>query len=407
MFAPNRPSQPLGKALYSANDRPPRRWRQIVGRLPLSTVNRSTNMADPNPSNHWDSLASDLGVKLPEQEAAPPEPAPLASQPPPLPTPKPRAAPKASTPAPALASWDALASDLGLATAPQPIAPQPIVPTRSAAVSPPSASAPLPAAAKPDRRDAPAPRTAEESPNFFDERFDFEEPFDLLEPSEASPPTPVAETKESPEEKRPRKRHRQRRSGREPEREDSHEPAAVVAESPSPEAAPLTDEPAPVSTIVAAEGIGVEEVRTESDEAGERRPKRRRSSRGKKKRPSDGAKPAAAEEAHSDEPAVEAVGTRPATPRDDDSIRRDRSEPEEGIDEGDEDLGDGDRPARAGFRGIPTWEEAVGLVIAKNMEARLKRSAGGGRGGSGGSRQGRGGSGSHDKRGGRGGRRRP
>ena len=238
---------------------------------------------------------------------------------------------------------------------------------------PPSASAPPRAAAKQDRRDAPAPQTAEESPNFFDERFDFEEPFDLLEPSEAAPPpAPVAETKEPPEEKRPRKRHRQRRSGRESDREDSHEPAAEVAESPSPEAAPLADESAPVSTIVAAEGIGVEEVNTESDEAGERRPRRRRSGRGKKKRPSDGAKSAAGEETHADEPAVEPVRSRPTTPRDDDSIRRDRAEPEEGIDEGDEDLGDGDRPARAGFRGIPTWEEAVGLVIAKNMEARFE-----------------------------------
>ncbi len=42
----------------------------------------------------------------------------------------------------------------------------------------------------------------------------------------------------------------------------------------------------------------------------------------------------------------------------------------------DERLG-GDRPARVGFRGIPTWEEAVGLVITKNMEARSKRSGGG------------------------------
>ena len=38
---------------------------------------------------------------------------------------------------------------------------------------------------------------------------------------------------------------------------------------------------------------------------------------------------------------------------------------------------DGDRPARVGFRGIPTWEEAVGLVITKNLEARSKRPNGG------------------------------
>ena len=75
--------------------------------------------------------------------------------------------------------------------------------------------------------------------------------------------------------------------------------------APAPEAAPLSDESAPVSTIVAAEGIGVEEVETEPDEAGERRPKHRRSGRGKKKRPSDGAKRAAAEEPHDDESPAE------------------------------------------------------------------------------------------------------
>ncbi len=51
----------------------------------------------------------------------------------------------------------------------------------------------------------------------------------------------------------------------------------------------------------------------------------------------------------------------------------------EGV-EVDEEMGEeagGDRPARLGFRGIPTWEEAVGMLITKNIEARARRPAGG------------------------------
>jgi hypothetical protein len=65
-----------------------------------------------------------------------------------------------------------------------------------------------------------------------------------------------------------------------------------------------------------------------------------------------------------------------------------------------EDETDGDQRApRLGFRGIPTWEEAVGLIINKNIEARAKQPSGG-------SSHGRGNRGPRDKRGGRGGKRR-
>jgi hypothetical protein len=57
---------------------------------------------------------------------------------------------------------------------------------------------------------------------------------------------------------------------------------------------------------------------------------------------------------------------------------------------------EGEQPARLGFRGIPTWEEVLGLLIDKNIEARSKRSAGG-------PHHGRGNRGPRDNRGGRGG----
>jgi hypothetical protein len=64
------------------------------------------------------------------------------------------------------------------------------------------------------------------------------------------------------------------------------------------------------------------------------------------------------------------------------------------IGEGEEADVEGQSPAeRHGFRGIPTWEETVGMLITKNMEARSRRPEGG-------SSYGRG------NRGGQGGRRR-
>jgi hypothetical protein len=359
-------------------------------------------MTDPNPANHWNSLAADLGVRVPDEEVVSHEPAPPSSRA--VPPPPPRAAPP-SRPAPApvaAANWDALASDLGLAPAPPPVAAKPVAVEPVAAEPPPSASAPSPSAAKRDRRDAPAPETAEESPNFFDERFDFEEPFDLLEPSEAAPPPPAAETTE-PTEKRPRKRHRGRRSGKKSERKESHEPAAVEEiEVPSTEALPPADDSDRVSTIVAAEGIGVEEVKGEPSETAERRPKRHRGRRGRKKRPGEEAKPVAA-----GEPVSEESSSRPSPSHEEDSFRPDRDEPEEERMEAEEEGEDeGDRPTRMGFRGIPTWEEAVGLVIAKNLEARSKRPGGGNGGGGSHQKRGGGGRGPREKRGGRGGRRR-
>ena len=72
---------------------------------------------------------------------------------------------------------------------------------------------------------------------------------------------------------------------------------------------------------------------------------------------------------------------------------------DEGIEPGEGDEDEGDRPARLGFRGIPTWQEAIGLIVDKNLELRAKRSAGG-------SHSGRGHRGPRDNRG-QGGRRRP
>ena len=47
---------------------------------------------------------------------------------------------------------------------------------------------------------------------------------------------------------------------------------------------------------------------------------------------------------------------------------------EENADEEYEDHGE--RGAKSGFRAIPTWEEAVGCIVTKNMESRPRRQGG-------------------------------
>ena len=258
------------------------------------------NMTDPNSPSHWDALASDLGATPPTEDAEPQPSSPPPSQPVTPPKSAPRA-PRDKRPSsgPVRAGdWDSIASELGVTPAPQPVAP--VVEAKAAAAA-------APTRAKPEQRNLPAPERvperAEDSPNFFDESFDFEEPFDLLESSEtpaAAAPPKDKESEESEDrgEPRDRKRRRRRRSGRDSDRRDSRGPAAAGAAKGRPvQAAQPEKEPDRAATSAAAEEIKieVEEVRVETTEDEERRPRRRRSRRGgKKRRPGDESAPATA-----------------------------------------------------------------------------------------------------------------
>ena len=149
--------------------------------------------------------------------------------------------------------------------------------------------------------------------------------------------------------------------------------------------------------MVASEGEAAGAERTggegEADELAERRPKRHRSRRGKKRRAPE-----------ADVGAVDKPTETPASLGPDESfdlqseaVESDVSADEGiGLEEGDE--GEDQRSPRLGFRGIPTWEEAVGLIVTKNLAARAKRPGGG-------AQHGRGHRGPPDNRG-RGGKRR-
>jgi len=265
--------------------------------------------------------------------------------------------------------------------------PAKIVPPAKIAQPPENVATPV--AAESDRRSSAVPETAEESPNFFDERFDFEEPFDLLESAEPPAAEPGAPAREGePEERRPRRRHRRRRRGREPEPRDATQQAV------SEEAADRSGSMAPAAEAGEAPAVDSERPRDEAAaETEERRARRRRPHRGKKRPRGDEPDRTAAggtvgAEAASEFPEqyeAETVGAG--------VLAGEAGEPGEG------DEVEGEPSARLGFRGIPTWEETIGLIVDKNLEARSRRPGGG-------PRSGRGSHGPRNDRG-RGGKRRP
>ncbi len=98
-------------------------------------------------------------------------------------------------------------------------------------------------------------------------------------------------------------------------------------------------------------------------------------------------------------PAGNEVETAEKSPRESESRggpaakqpRRGRVEDDEDVDDSvedsfasddDDEEGD-DRGVRMTFRGIPTWDEAVGMIVTKNMESRAKRPSGSQQGGHG------------------------
>ncbi len=280
-----------------------------------------------------------------------------------------------------------LASELGLAPAPPAITPPAIAPPTSVAAPPSSPP-------EQSRRGATPPEAPEESPNFFDERFDFEEPFDLLESSESPAATAEATAEATePTEKRPHKRRRRRRRGRGGEQREPREAgASAAADDRSADLASNSAKDSDREFVAdGGEAVGPRRAHEEAEtgESENHRSKRRRPRRGRNRRDTETGAAAAGELPDA------RTHSSPVKSHEVDAVEADV------LADDDIDLGEGDdaeRPARLGFRGIPTWEEAVGLLIDKNLEARAKRPAGG-------PHHGRGNRGPRDKRGGRGGKR--
>ena len=118
--------------------------------------------------------------------------------------------------------------------------------------------------------------------------------------------------------------------------------------------------------------------------AGQRRPERRRPRRGRSRgRDRDRDQDRAREPG-----AAKAVSREERPVEDEDEMEAGLLDLPEAMDEDDEDADSAS--AKAGFRSIPTWEEAVGILVSANLESRARRPGNGGP-------PGRGGRGSRDR----------
>ena len=298
------------------------------------------------PSNHWAALASLLGA-----EPAPEEPNP---QPPP---PKSVAAPKAprqASPAPPRkpAAWDELASSLGVTPSPPP--PPPPSPQANVPVKPATKPPARPPVEKPAEK-APFAREVAPAREVFVERREMvEEAVEEMAPAEERPSEASAD-----EERRPGRRRHRRGRGRDRDRERERRGES----SPREEAAMASEEEGSLEfRDEADDDIELEppfepaadrDSRSE-EEASDRRGRRRRPRRGASSSRDRGPRRTSeAKEEAADEPtADESLDLRDAMEEESDS--------EEGA-------------ARPGLRNIPTWDEAVGVLVAANLESRAKR----------------------------------
>lgn len=297
------------------------------------------NMSNHGKPDHWQSLAFDLGAKVPAE----PDPSDQTSSEDPSKTPSktsrsespptaepPRASRPPRAPRPQT-NWTGLAESLG-------------VPSESPQLAPPEVSA------------------TEAEPCVFSEALDWMEPQPLIEPLDEAaldtPPGRVAPEdgcEESTKERLSRKRRKRRRRPRESTSENETKTDGAEPDPLHKEPQDLVEEESVAHPTDEATG---EVVVTPS--------KRRRRGRGRRKsaskRVADDTPEQDVEEA-SDEPLSDDEPTR--------ERGRNKRTREEMIEPDDE--SDPNKPGPS-HRGIPSWEEAVGVVVAANLEARSKKS---------------------------------
>jgi hypothetical protein len=345
-------------------------------------------MADQGKSDHWAELASVLGAEpVPVEEKKEEQVegtetlmAGLGVEDPGEPAPPPRSflPPVSAAPSPpprrkvAPPNWDQLASDLGVA------------PTEVAHPVPPL---PKPAVDKPpfEKPVFMSPLPEEEPTEMADVLSDAAEGLSEVAEELATVVEELADVVEAPAtEKKGRRRRKRRRRSRD--------------EEPARDAMPR-DEEESVFPASAEEAAAMDEdlEREESGEVepfvpfseeprpegGSRRGRRRR--RGRRERvesregvPSDDEAEVEEGEVDQFEDAEFAEGDEGDEPLPAESFGS-TGDFDEGDEDEDEDEDGDDQSPRVGFRNIPTWDEAVGLMIAKNMESRAKN-PGGGRG---------------------------
>ncbi|MGO9109922.1 MAG: hypothetical protein ACLP9L_11875 [Thermoguttaceae bacterium] len=380
-------------------------------------------MTEPQKTDHWAALASNLGAEpvLEELKESGSAETPEASaqvqatqSAPPPPVFRPAAKPVSTARRPAHPSaWDQLAGDLGITPPPQPVAST--APPASVPTSAGPRSAVLPFAELPneivdieiEEAEAALPVWADLEPAATEpESFEPQEALDIMddtadefgdEASDADTATSESDgersasehsaNEESATEER-RSRRRRRRRGRGRGREDA--PAEEAGSGNESNEEPTDDNVIFSGSLESDDDSPLAEPAEEDRPEGERTERRGRRRRRGRSRGRDQVR------------GEETVGEEDSG--DDHELDFDGAEEEstvnaEAMDEhdfdGDEDHDeDGGESPRIGFRNIPSWQDAIGMMIAKNMESRSRNPGGqrgpSGRGGRGGGGRGRG-----------------
>jgi len=348
-------------------------------------------MSEKEKTNHWDLLASELGATPPSEEHyAQPEPAPEPSKAESSPeeagrttfpdrrsSPPRRPSPPTQSPKRGAADWDALAGELGLAREDLPPEPPPeeppakttagVVQSEEVTEEPIESTAGLTSLFEGpfDLVEEPA-ETAQEPLGVAAEAIETEaKPIETKRESveaEADLVGAVEELAETAPTQTPTRRRRKRKKKLRRPEEDLEKPA-----EPQEQPVELPDE-----VPVAAADQAIAEAVAEAEEEGpERQPsKRRRPRRGKKKKGVE-ADEGTAEKAVPAKHKTEAVTAKKAV-GDSKKVGREK--------QGDEETDTAAKTVKPPHRSIPTWEEAVGLIVSANMENRKKSPGGSSRG---------------------------
>jgi hypothetical protein len=355
-------------------------------------------MTEPQSADHWASLAGDLGAEpAPEKSQATPVDSETSQEqslaaPPPVFQPAAKVAKPSRRPAQP-AAWEQLAGDLGIAPPPSaaPTTPEAI---ESCSPFPPPISAeneggmqPAQLAAEIEAEltawddidpTATEPRAFEpqEALDVMDETAD---EFDVEFSGESAAPSGEA----APQEREERRGRRRRRRGRARNRETAESAESPLAEPDRGQAAGGFGDGLELESPETPEG------ETSEYDRGERRSRGRRRGRGAD-RVGRAEGDRHREESFAAEDDFGAEAAEGFSEREEDEAIHAGAEAS-GDFELDEEIDDGGESPRIGFRNIPTWHDAIGAIIGKNMESRARNPSGSrGHGGRGGRGRGRG-----------------
>jgi len=349
-------------------------------------------MTDPQGPDHWEMLASEIGASPPppEQKASPPEP--IEEEKPPedsAPTPpsgtKSSDVARAEEPRRAPADWSQIAEELGIEGREEPEQPadaegdsplpddlgetladakeeprEPESPFARSEEAAPESPAPDPAsmaaAVGSPEREIGWGETSSEPPEPVGEATGTdlvpagaEARLPGFSDQRAQPPAEREETTTG--RKRRRRRHKAKPDGGEKPAEG---PVEEAASSGAPDGAAGTDTSTP-------------------DEESKERPKRRRRRRSSPRKKAAGRQEDESAESGSEQELAEAREELEIVSEA--AAEADEAEPDAQGEPGDQKKAKADsasKPAKGGHRSIPTWQEAVGIVISANMESREK-----------------------------------